>query len=331
MTMHAIQIQTYGGPEVLVPAELPTPEPGPGEVLVRTTASGVNFIDIYHRTGAYPQPLPFVPGVEGAGTIVAVGPDVTDLAVGDRVGWCNGMGSYADYVKLPAAHVVSLPDGVSDELAAAAMLQGATAHYLTHASYPVRPGDTVLVHAAAGGTGQLVTQYAHALGARVIATVSTDEKEAVARAAGADEVLRYDDDVPKEVRRLTDGEGVAAVYDGVGRATFDASLASLAIRGTLVTFGSASGVVAPVDIARLAQGSFFVTRPSVGHYLRTPEERAERLGDVLARLADGSLRVTITERFPLAEAAAAHTALASRRTTGKLVLTHSDTNHTEGT
>ncbi|GAA1819078.1 quinone oxidoreductase [Luedemannella flava] len=318
--MRAIQIEAYGGPEVLVPADLPTPEPGPGEVLVRAAASGVNFVDIYHRTGAYPNPLPFVPGVEGAGTVVAVGPGVTDVAVGDRVGWCSGPGSYAEFVKLRADVVVVLPDGVSEELAAAGLLQGATAHYLTHASYPVRAGDTVLVHAAAGGTGQLVTQYAHALGARVIGTVSTDAKEATARAAGADEVLRYDDDVAKEVRRLTDGEGVPAVFDGVGRATFDVSLASLAPRGTLVTFGSASGVVAPLDIARLAAGSYFVTRPSLGHHLRTRAELVERLGDVLHRLADGALRVTVTRRFPLAEAAAAHEALASRGTTGKLLL-----------
>src|SRR4051794_8365747 len=240
--MRAIQVDAYGGPEVLAPVELPTPEPGPGEVVVRTAASGVNFVDIYHRTGAYPVPLPFVPGVEGAGTVTAAGDGVTGVAVGDRVGWCNDLGSYAQYVKLSADRVVALPDGVSEELAAAGLTQGVTAHYLTHSSYAVRPGDTVLVHAAAGGTGQLVTQYAHALGARVIGTVSTDEKEAVARAAGADEVLRYDVDIAAEVRKLTDGAGVAAAFDGVGRATFDASLASLAPRGTLVTFGSASGV-----------------------------------------------------------------------------------------
>jgi NADPH:quinone reductase len=318
--MRAIQIQAYGGPEVLTPAELPTPEPGPGEVLVRTAAIGVNFVDIYHRTGAYPQPLPFTPGVEGAGTVVAVGDGVVDVAVGDRVCWGNDLGSYADHVRLPAGRVVRLPDDVSEELAAAAVTQGITAHYLTHASYPVRAGDTVLVHAAAGGTGQLVTRYATALGARVIATVSTDEKEATARAAGAAEVLRYEQDIAKEVRRLTDGQGVAAAYDGVGRATFDASLASLAPRGTLVTFGSASGLVEPLDVARLTAGSYFVTRPSLGHHLRTRDELLERVGDVLRRLGDGSLSVTITQRFPLAEAAAAHTALASRATTGKLLL-----------
>ena len=240
--MRAIQLSEVGGPQVLRPAEVPAPEPGPGDVLVRLAASGVNFIDVYHRIGRYPLPLPFVPGVEGAGRVAAVGAEVAGVAVGDRVAWVNIPGGYAEYAVLPAERVIPLPEVIDDETAAGALLQGITAHYLTHSSYPVQPGDTVLVHAAAGGTGQLLTQLATALGARVIGTASTPAKAELAREAGAIEVLGPGDaDLPARVRELTGGRGVAAAYDGVGAATFEASLAALRIRGTLALFGAASG------------------------------------------------------------------------------------------
>jgi NADPH2:quinone reductase len=322
--MRVVQVSEFGGPEVLAPREVDPPEPGPGEVLVRLTASGVNFIDIYHRVGRYRLPLPFVPGVEGAGVVTAVGDDVTDPTVGQRVGWVNLPGTYAEYATVPAARTIPLPDGVDDELAAAVLVQGITAHYLTRGSYPVRPGDDILVHAAAGGTGALIVQVATALGARVIGTVSTADKEKVAREAGAAEVIRYADgtaEIPERVRALTSGRGVAAAYDGVGAATFEASLASLARRGTLVYFGAASGLVPPFDLARLAGGSLLVTRPTIGDFIAERAELLGRAGDVLGWVADGRLRVAVSERFPLAEAAAAHRALESRRTTGKLLLT----------
>jgi NADPH:quinone reductase len=317
--MRAIQLTETGGPEVLTPVEIDTPGPGPGQVLVRLSASGVNFIDTYHRSGLYPVPLPFVPGSEGAGTVVAVGSGVDEVRVGDRVGSTNFAGAYAEYALAPAARVVRLPDEVSDEQAAAALLQGMTAHYLLFDAYPVRPGDTVLVHAAAGGMGLLVTQLATALGARVLGTVSTPEKEKLAREAGASAVLGYDD-VPDKVRELTGGTGVAAVYDGVGRATFDGSLASLRMRGVLVLYGYASGPVPPFDINRLQAGSFSLTRPTLGHFIVSREELTRRAGDILDRIAAGSLRIRIGERYPLADAARAHEDLQARRTTGKLLL-----------
>jgi NADPH:quinone reductase len=321
--MDAIVVRAHGGPEQLVLADVPVPEPGPGHVRVGLTAVGVNYIDVYVRNGYYPWPLPRTPGAEGAGVVTAVGPDVTSVRVGDRVASVNLEGAYAQQSLVAADRVVSIPEQVSDELAAAALLQGLTAHYLLHDSYPVRPGDPVLVHAAAGGMGLLLTQIATRLGARVIGTVSTEEKARLARAAGAVEVIRYggaDVDVAAEVRRLTGGTGVAAVYDGVGKDTFEASLAALRIRGTLVLFGAASGPVPPFDPQRLQHaGSLMLTRPTLSHFIADPAELSRRADDLFAWIAD-VLDIRIHERYPLAEAARAHTDLESRRTTGKLLL-----------
>jgi NADPH2:quinone reductase len=318
--MHAIQVRELGGPEVLTPVEVEDPSPGPGEVLVEIVAVGINFIEVYHRTGLYPLPLPFIPGSEGAGRVVAVGPDVTSVGVGDRVASINFAGGYAQYALAPADRVVPVPEPLSDELAAAVLLQGMTAHYLVHDSYRIQPGDTVLVHAAAGGAGLLLTQLATKLGARVIGTVSTPEKEKLARDAGAAHVIGYDN-VVADVRRLTDGKGLPAVYDSVGKDTFDASLACLRPHGVLVLFGQSSGPVAPFNLSRLAAGgSLYVTRPTLGHFVATPQDFARRAGDVLGWVADGSLTVHIGHRYPLAEAATAHEDLQARRTTGKLLL-----------
>ena len=319
--MRAIQVSETGGPGVLTPVEIATPEPGPGQVLVRLAATGVNFIDTYHRSGLYPMRLPLVPGSEGAGEVVAVGTGVDGVRIGDRVGSTNFVGAYAEYALVSADRTVPLPDGLDAEQAAAVLLQGMTAHYLLFDSYPVRAGDTVLVHAGAGGMGLLLIQLATALGARVITTVSTPEKAALARAAGAVEVLGYAD-VPGKVLELTGGEGVAAVYDGVGRSTFDSSLASLRLHGVLVLFGYASGPVPPFDINRLQTGSYMLTRPTLAHFIVTHEDLARRAGYILDRVADGSLHVRIGQRYPLAEAARAHEDLESRRTTGKQLLVH---------
>ncbi|HRA75094.1 MAG TPA: quinone oxidoreductase [Propionicimonas sp.] len=325
--MHAIQAQRAGGPDVLTYLEVPDPVAGPGEVLVAVAAAGVNFIDTYQRGGVYPMRFPHVPGSEGAGEVVALGEGVTGLTVGQRVAWSDGPGSYAELVVVPAARLLPVPDGVSTEVAAALPLQGMTAHYLAFASYPVQPGDTVLVHAGAGGVGLLLTQWATARGARVITTVSTDEKEELSRAAGAAIVIRYDRlgdltaELPALVREASDG-GVAAVFDGVGRSTFDASLASLRRRGTLVLFGGASGQVPPFDLQRLnAGGSLSVTRPKLGDFIVTTEELRERSDALFAAVLDGTLQVRIGQRYPLAEAADAHRALEGRRTTGKVLLT----------
>jgi NADPH:quinone reductase len=319
--VRAIQITENGGPEVLNVVELPAPEAGPGEVLVEVGAAGVNYIDTYQRQGIYPLPLPVVLGVEGAGRVTAVGDGVADIAVGDRVAWTNTLGSYAEQVAVPADEAVPVPDGVADDLAVGALLQGMTAWILVHQTYPVQPGDTVLVHAAAGGVGLLLTQLATGLGARVIATVSTDEKEELARAAGAAEVLRYSDDLAKQVRDRTDGVGVAAAFDGVGRSTFDASMDSLRRRGVLVLFGAASGPVPPVDPQRLnAGGSLYLTRPTLFHHIDTREELLATAGSVYAEVAAGRLDVRIAHRYPLDEARKAHEDLQARRTTGKLVL-----------
>jgi NADPH2:quinone reductase len=319
--MRAIQIKALGGPEVLALTDLPTPEPGPGQVRVRLAGTGVNFIEIYQRTGVYPMTLPYVPGGEGAGTVSAVGPDVTGVAVGDRVASTNLLGAYAEEALVAADRVLSIPDGVDTETAAAAMLQGMTAHYLLQDSYPVEEGDTVLVHAAAGGMGLLLTQLATRLGATVIGTVSTVEKEELAREAGAAHVIRYTEtEVAPEVRRLTGGEGVAVVYDGVGKDTFDASLASLRLRGSMVLYGAASGPVPPFDPQRLqAAGSVFLTRPTLVHHIVTTQELRRRGADLFGWIQNG-LSIRIHDRYPLAEAARAHTDLASRRTTGKLLL-----------
>jgi len=318
--MKAVRIHQTGGPEAMVVDELPDPVPGPGEVLVRLAATGVNFVDTYNRTGHYPRPTPFTLGTEGAGEVVAVGDGVTAVHVGDHVASTNLTGAYAELSTAPADRVVGVPDGVDDEIAAASMLQGMTAHYLLHDSYPVKQGDTVLVTAAAGGMGLLLTQLASRMGVRVIATVSTPEKADLARAAGADEVLDYDD-IAAKVRAATGGEGVAAVYDGVGRSTFDASLASLRPHGTLVSYGSASGPVPPFDIGRLAPaGSLYVTRPTLQTFIATPDDLARRAADLLGWVADGVLDIRVGGRYPLAEARRAHEDLEGRRTTGKLLL-----------
>jgi NADPH2:quinone reductase len=318
--MKAIQVNDLGGPEVLAPAEVPRPEPGTGQVLVEIAAIGINFIEVYHRTGLYPLPRPFIPGAEAAGRVVAVGPQVDPGLVGQRVVSSDLAGAYAQYALAPAERVVPVPEPVSDELAAAVLLQGMTAHYLVYDSYRVQPGDTVLVHAAAGGVGLLLTHLVTRLGGRVIGTVSTPEKEKLARDAGAAHVLGYDN-VAREVRRLTDGVGVPAVYDGVGQATFDESLACLRPRGIMVLYGQSSGPVPPFDLGRLGRGgSLSVTRPTLAHFVASQDELARRANDVLGWVADGSLPVHIGGRYPLAEAATAHTDLQSRRTTGKLLL-----------
>ncbi|MBB5804406.1 NADPH2:quinone reductase [Saccharothrix ecbatanensis] len=318
----AVVVRATGGPDVLEFTDVEAKSPGAGELLVDVAAAGVNFIDCYHREGRYPLPTPFGLGLEGSGRVSAVGSDVTGFAVGDRVAWSQSLGSYAEQAVVRAGDAVPVPDGVDDDTAAALLLQGLTAHYLVASTYPVQKGDTVLVHAAAGGVGLLLVQLAKARGARVIGTVSTEAKEALAREAGADEVIRYDlTDFAPEVRRLTDGVGVAAVYDGVGATTFDGSLASLKPRGVLALFGASSGAVPPVDPQRLNQaGSVYLTRPSLGAHVATREELEWRAGELFAAIADGSLTVRIGGRYPLAEARRAHEDLEGRRTTGKLLL-----------
>ena len=318
----AIVIEKTGGPEVLALADRDPGAPGPGQVRVRVAAAGVNFIDVYFRTGLYPRPLPFVAGLEGAGRIEAVGPDVAGLAAGDLVAWASAPGSYAQAVVAPAAAVVRVPDAVPGEIAAAAMLQGMTAHYLVHAIRPPAPGNWALVHAAAGGTGLLLVQMLRAAKVRVVGTCGSAEKATLVRDAGADEVVRYDQgDFVAAARAATGGRGVDVVYDGVGRDTFDGSLASLRPRGLLVLFGQASGPVPAFDLQRLnAGGSLVVTRPSLAHFVGTRAELEERAGAVLGAIAAGQLSVRIGARFPLARAADAHRALAARATTGKVLL-----------
>jgi NADPH:quinone reductase len=321
--MRAIVVEQTGGPEVLQPQERPTPEPGPGEVRVDVAACGVNFIDIYQRSGVYPMDLPFIAGSEGAGVVRAVGDGVTDLAVGDHVAWAGvSGGGYTSEALVPAERAVRVPDGLDDDSAAALMLQGMTAHYLCESTYPVREGDDVLVYAPAGGVGLLLTQMVARKGGRVIATTSSAEKAELARQAGAAEVIDYtQDDIATQVRRLTGGDGVAVVYDGVGRSTFEASLDSLRRRGTLVLFGGASGPVPPFDPQTLnAKGSLFLTRPKLADYTADRDELLWRASDVLGRAARGELSVRIGGRYPLTDAARAHEDLAGRRTTGKLLL-----------
>jgi NADPH:quinone reductase len=318
--MRAVVMTETGGPDVLQVGEVPTPSPGPREVLVRTHAVGVNFIEIYQRSGGYPVPLPFTPGSEASGVVEAVGDEVTTLRVGDRVCTAEASGTYAELFTAPADGTVVVPDAVDLDVAAALPLQGLTAHYLATAAAHPKPGTTVLVHAGAGGVGLLLTQVLTARGVRVITTTSNDEKADLSRAAGAWQSIPYEG-FADATRSLTGGEGVPVVYDGVGRATFDDSLASLAVRGKLVLFGAASGPVPPFDLQRLnAGGSLSVTRPSLGHFLRTPEERSGRYRELFTMLGAGTLDVRIGARFPLAQAAAAQTALASRTTTGKVLL-----------
>jgi NADPH2:quinone reductase len=318
--VRAVVVTEHGGHDVLQLQDLPTPVPGAGQLLVDVAAAGVNFTDTYQRRGIYAFPTPFVLGSEGAGRISALGEGVDGFAVGDRVAWSSVLGAYAEQAVIPAASAVPIPDGLSDEAAAGVLLQGMTAHYLVNSTYAVQPGDSVLIHAAAGGVGLLLTQLAKARGARVIATVSTDDKETLARGAGADEVLRYDG-FAEEVRRLTGGHGVPVVYDSVGLTTYEGSLASLRPRGLLALFGQSSGVVPPIEPGRLATlGSLFLTRPTLVHYIATPEELRWRAGDLFAGLIDGSLTLRIGGRYALADAAQAHRDLESRRTTGKLIL-----------
>jgi NADPH2:quinone reductase len=320
--VRAIQVNEHGGPDVLQLAEVDSPKPGAADLVVDVAAAGVNYIDTYHRSGLYPTKPPFVPGMEGAGTVRAVGADVTGFAVGDRVAWGTVLGSYAEQVVVPAKEAVAVPAGVDDQTAAAAMLQGMTAQYLLKSTYPVQPGDTVLIHAAAGGVGLLLTQWAKHLGARVIGTVSTAAKEELAREAGADEIIRYTErDVADEVRGLTDGVGVHVVYDGVGKDTFEASLASLRRRGMLVLFGGSSGPVPPFDLQRLnAGGSLFVTRPTLAHHTAERAELEARAKDVFDAIAAGYLTIRIGQTYALADAGTAHGDLQGRRTTAKLLL-----------
>jgi NADPH:quinone reductase len=302
--------------------DAPLPSPGPKQALVEIAASGVNFIDIYFRTGLYKADIPITLGSEAAGTVVGVGPDVTEVALGDRVAYAMARGSYAEYAVVPAWQLVKIPNHVEFRSAAAAMLQGMTAHYLTHSTFPLKSGDTCLVHAAAGGAGGLIVQMAKMLGARVFGTVSTEEKAQIAREHGADEIILYtQQDFEMEVRRLTSGRGVDVVYDSVGRTTFDKSLGSLRPRGTLALFGQSSGPVPAFDPSILnAKGSLYLTRPSLGHYLLTRDELLWRAGDVLNWIDSGKLKLRIDRTYPLAEAAAAHRALEGRHTAGKLLL-----------
>jgi len=320
--MKVIQAREPGDPDRMELVDAPTPAPGPGQALVRLAVSGVNFIDVYHRSGAYKVDRPIMLGSEGAGTVEAVGTDVVDVVPGDRVAYVMVRGSYAEYAVVPADKLVKLPPGIDFQAAAAAMLQGMTAHYLTHSTFPLKSGDACLVHAAAGGAGGLVVQMARMRGARVFGTVSTAEKARIARDHGVDTAIIYtEQDFAAQVRQLTGGRGVDVVYDSVGKTTFAKSLESLRPRGMLALFGMSSGQVAPVDAALLAKGSLFLTRPSLAHYVLTRDELLWRAGDVLNAVASGALKLRIDSTFPLGAAAEAHRALESRKTAGKILLT----------
>ena len=320
--MKAVQVSQTGGPEVLTLVELPVPEPGATEALVQIKTAGVNFIDVYFREGRYQSPLPFIIGQEAAGVVVGVGADVRTLQLGDRVAYTGVMGSYAEYASVPADRLIKIPETIEFETAAAAMLQGMTAHYLSHSTYPINDGDSVLIHAAAGGVGLLLVQMAKQRGARVIATAGSEEKAALAREAGADDVIVYTThDFETETRRLTDGQGVHVVYDGVGKATFASDLKVLRPRGYLVLFGGASGAVPPFDLLELTKnGSLFVTRPSLQHYMASRAELEQRANDVLQMIANGNLKLRIHQKYMLEDAAQAHRDLEARRTAGKLLI-----------
>ena len=321
--MNAIRIHAPGGPDVLRFEQIDVPSPGPGQALVKLAAVGLNFIDVQYRQGNYPPPsTPFTPGMEGAGTVEAVGPDVSDVAVGDRVAYTMVIGTYAQYAVVPAARLVTLPPHIDLKTAAAVMLQGTTAHYLTSSTFPLNPGDTVLVHAAAGGVGQLIVQAARIRGARVIGTAGTAAKAALAQEAGANEVIIYtEQDFEAEVKRVTNGRGVDVVYDSVGRDTFAKSLNCLRPRGGLAIFGFSSGPVTPLDPATLgAKGSLYLTRPGLNQYIATRDELLMRTRDVFTWLGDGTLKVKIEREYPLAEAPQSHIELQARRTTGKVLL-----------
>jgi NADPH2:quinone reductase len=320
--MKAIQIHETGGPEVLKLAELPIPQPGPGQVLIRVEAVGVNFIEIYFRKGTYKAALPFTPGSEAAGTVEELGPGVTGFAAGDAVASVSVLGSYAEYALVPAASLVKVPAGLSMQQAAAALLQGMTAHYLSHSTYPLKAGDTALIHAGAGGVGLLLTQMASSLGARVITTVSTAAKAKLSLEAGAADVILYmEKDFVEEVKRLTGGKGVDVVYDSVGRTSFEGSLNCLRPRGLLALFGASSGPVPPFDLIQLSgKGSLFITRPTLWHYVASRAELEWRAGDVLGWAAKGELKLRTEFVYPLSEAAQAQIDLEARKTTGKILL-----------
>jgi len=320
--MKAIQVSQTGGPEVLALVELPVPEPKPNQAVVQIEAAGVNFIDVYFREGRYPAPLPFINGQEGAGIVVATGTDVTKVKVGDRVAYTGTLGSYAEYAAVRADRLVAIPDQLDFNQAAAAMLQGMTAHYLCHSTYPFKSGETALIHAAAGGVGLLLVQMCKLLGGRVIGTVGSEEKARLARDAGADEVIIYtQQDFEIETKRLTDDRGVHVVYDGVGKDTFAKDLNVLRPRGYLVLFGGASGAVPPFDLLELTKhGSLFVTRPSLQHYVASDAELEQRSGEVLQMIVSGNLKLRIHKAYPLAEVQQAHRDLEGRKTTGKLLL-----------
>lgn len=320
--MKAIRVHETGGPEVLVHQDIPTPDPGEGQVRVKMAAAGLNYIDTYHRTGLYPMDLPMTPGLEGAGTVDAVGPGVTEVKVGDQVAFSAAIGAYAEYNLVTPDKLVPVPDGVDLAQAAAVMLQGMTAHYLAYSVCPLNDSSSVLVHAAAGGTGQLLIQLLKKIGVTVIGTVSTAEKEQLARAAGADHIIRYTEaDFEEETKRLTDGKGVNVVYDSVGQTTFEKSLKVLQPRGYLVLFGQSSGPVQSFNPALLAQGgSLFLTRPSLFNYIATREDLLQRSGDLFQWMSKGELSLRIDRQMPLAEAAEAHRLLQARQTAGKVLL-----------
>jgi NADPH2:quinone reductase len=320
--MKAIRIHTPGGPEALQYDDVAEPTAGAGQAVVKLAAAGVNYIDVYFRTGAYKAPLPLIIGLEGAGTVSAVGQGVTDVKAGDTVAWTGVPGSYAQMTAVPADRLVKLQAGVAPKDGAAAMLQGMTAHYLVKSSYPLKKGDTCLVHAAAGGVGLLLCQMGKMLGATVIGTVSTEEKAALAKGAGADHVILYSkQDFEPEVKRITGGRGVDVVYDGVGATTFDKSLSCLRPRGFMILFGAASGPVPPLDLQIINQrGSLFVQRPSLNHHIAAREELVQRSGEVLGWIRDGKIKLRVEHQFPLAQAADAHRALEGRKTTGKILL-----------
>jgi len=320
--MKAIQVSKVGGPEVLELVDIPTPEPKANEAVVKIKAAGVNFIDVYYREGRYPAPLPFILGQEGAGVVTKIGPEVSNVKLGDRVAYTGVLGSYAEFAAVPADRLVQIPEQVDFNQAAASMLQGMTAHYLSHSTFPIKTSQTVLIHAAAGGVGLLLVQMAKKLGARVIGTAGSDEKERLARDAGADELIIYTkQDFEKEILRLTDDKGVDVVYDGVGKTTFEKDLKVLRPRGYLVLFGGASGPVPPFDLLLLTKhGSLFVTRPSLQHYIATRAELEERSGDVLQMIDSGGLKLRIHKAYALSQAQEAHRDLEGRNTSGKLLL-----------
>jgi len=320
--MKAIQVKQVGGPEAMEVVELPVPQPKANEAVVKLAASGVNFIDVYHREGRYKVALPFIPGQEGAGVVTEVGAEVKSVKAGDRVAWSGPLGSYAEYAALPADRLVPIPQSVSDQQAAAAMLQGMTAHYLSHDTFPLKKGETALVHAAAGGVGLLLVQMAHNIGARVIATVSNEAKANLASEAGADEIILYTHaDFEAETKRLTGGKGVDVVYDSVGKTTFDKGLNILRPRGMMVLFGGSSGAVPPFDLITLShKGSLYVTRPTLANYIATRQDLLARSSAVFNMVAAGKLKLRIEHTYPLAEAQRAHRELEGRKTTGKLLL-----------